>query len=309
MIRTVINIVFDPIKRFHFLDNLGFYSGLSDEEYLKKYFRIREGKKLNLNDPKTLNEKLQYLKLYNRKEEYSKMVDKVEAKKYVAEIIGEKYIIPTYGVWNDFDDISFDQLPDKFILKCTHDSGRVFICNGKSKFDFKEAKKNISARLKINYYKYGREWVYKDVKPRIIAEKLLTNKDNSPVIDYKFYCYGGKPIYFMYSVGEADHNVKNHKFDMNLKSIDQLFKKQVAIAETDIVLPDNMSEMIELVKKLCVGFPHIRVDLYNVDGKIYFGELTFYTSSGFIHIDSEEYSDYLASLIDLSEIKREKDKI
>ena len=116
MIRTVINIVFDPIKRFHFLDKLGFYSGLSDEEYLKKYFRIREGKKLNLNDPKTLNEKLQYLKLYNRKEEYSKMVDKVEAKKYVAEIIGEKYIIPTYGVWNNFDDISFDQMPDKFIL-------------------------------------------------------------------------------------------------------------------------------------------------------------------------------------------------
>lgn len=297
------HLLADPLYRFGLLDSIGLYSKWDDEKYLKKYYKAREGKELDLVNPKTLNEKIQWLKLYNRNPIYTTMADKAEAKNYVSRIIGEKYIIKTLGVWDDFDEINFEFLPDEFILKCTHDSGDVFICVDKNSFDMEEAREKITKRLKKNYYYHGREWVYKDVRPRIIAEELLKNKDGSPLVDYKFYCYGGKPVYFMYSLGEADHNVRNHKFDMELNSIDHLFKKECAIKEEDIVLPDNINEMIKIVTKLCEGFPHLRVDLYNVDGKIYFGELTFYTSSGFIHIDSKEYSDYLASLIDINEVK------
>ncbi len=294
----------NKLARFELLDSYGFYRYLSDEKYLKKYYKLREGKELNLDTPLALNEKLQWLKLYDRKPVYKEMADKYTAKKYVANIIGEEHIIPTLGIWENFDLIDFSALPDSFILKCTHDSGDVFICRDKEEINKKVLKRKLNRRLGRNYYeRYGREWVYKDIPPRIIAEKLLVNKDGSPVADYKFYCYGGKPVYFMYSLGEAEHNVRNHKFDMEQNSIDYLFKRKAAIEEDKIHLPSNIQDMIIIVEKLCRGFPHIRVDLYNVDGKIYFGELTFYTSSGFIHMDSKEYSDYLAGLIDINTLK------
>ena len=136
-----------------------------------------------------------------------------------------------------------------------------------------------------------------------VGEKYLENSDGSPLVDYKFYCFNGKPRYFMYSLGEAEHNVRNHKFDMNLKSIDYLFKEKVAIEEKDIKLPENINKMIQIVEKLCIGFPHIRIDLYNIDGKIYFGEMTFFSSGGFMKIYSDEFAQQLAELIDIDEIK------
>jgi len=151
----------------------GWLNFLSDKMYLKLIYRAKLGKKLDLKNPKTFNEKLQWLKLYNRKPEYTKMVDKYEVKKYVADLIGEEYVIPTLGVWEKFDDIDFDSLPNQFVLKCTHDSGGLVICKDKSKLDIASAKSKIENSLKRNYYKYGREWPYKNVKPRIIAEKFM----------------------------------------------------------------------------------------------------------------------------------------
>lgn len=282
----------------------GIFDWIHDDTcFLRIFYWARTGKHLNLDNPVLLNEKLQWLKLHDRNPQYTMMVDKCRAKKYVANIIGEEYIIPTLGVWNHSSEINFDELPDKFVLKCNHNSGKGMCrCTDKSSINIKKIRKKLDRALKKNYYKAAREWPYKNVERKIIGEKYIENSDGSPLVDYKFYCYGGKPRYFMYSLGEADHNVRNHKFDMNLQSIDHLFKKIPAIPVDEIRLPDNIDKMIELVEKLCQGFQHIRIDLYNVDGKIYFGEMTFFAGSGIINIDSEKYSQELANYINIKAV-------
>lgn len=300
-IMKIENIINNPKKILMFFLEKGILNWMPDYQYLKVLYWVHEGKKLNLDKPTTLKEKLQWLKLYNRKPEYTIMVDKYEVKKYVASLFGDKYVIPTIGVWDAPEEINFEKLPKKFVLKCNHNSGLgMCICKDKENLDLNKVRKNLKRGLRQNYYKLGREWPYKNVKRKIICEQYLENEDGSPLVDYKFYCYGGEPRYFMYSLGEADHNVRNHKFDMELHSIDYLFKKIPAIKIEEIDLPSNIGEMIEIVKVLCKGFPHIRIDLYNINGKIYFGEMTFYTSSGFINIDSMEFSQKMADLIDLS---------
>lgn len=173
MIEKVLEYVKHPTKIFIFLQNRCNFKVLPDKMYLKICYKLATGKKLDLKNPQTFNEKLQWLKLYDRKPEYTRMVDKYEAKKYVAEKIGEEYIIPTLGVWDHFDEIDFDSLPDQFVLKCTHDSGGLVIVRDKAKLDKVAAKQKIEKSLKRNYYYSGREWPYKDVKPRIIAEKYM----------------------------------------------------------------------------------------------------------------------------------------
>lgn len=276
---------------------------LPDKLYLSLLYKTKIGIKLDWVNPKTINEKLQWLKIYDRRPEYTIYVDKYKVRDYIAKTIGEEYLIPLLGVWNNPDEIDFDKLPNQFVLKCNHDSGGLCICKDKSTFDIINAKEKLRKSLKRDYYIEGREWPYKNVPRKIIAEKKIANKDGSPLVDYKFYCYGGKPRYFMYSLGEAEHNVRNHKFDMNLNSIDHLFKNKPTINKESIVLPFNIKKMIEIVEKLCVGFPHIRIDLYNVDGQILFGEMTLYSGSGFINIESYEYSQKMADLIDISRIK------
>lgn len=174
------------------LDKLGIYR-MDDKEYLKILYEIVMGKRLELDNPQTFNEKLQWLKLYDRNDEYTKMVDKYEVKKYVEDKIGKQYIIPTLGVWDRFEDIDFDKLPNKFVLKCTHDSGGVVICKDKNLFDRKLAQKKINKNLKENFFWQSREWPYKNVKPRIIAEEFLENKSKEEIVDYKYYCFDGKP--------------------------------------------------------------------------------------------------------------------
>lgn len=279
---------------------------IPDWIYIKAWYKNRTGQKLHIVRPKELNEKMQWLKIHDRNPEFSSMADKAIAKEYLKKMIGDQYIIPTLGVWDSFDDIDFNKLPNEFVLKCTHDSGSIVICRDKPTFDMEAAKAKLNDRLSRNYFWGKREWPYKNVKPRIIGEPLLKNKDGSPLVDYKFYCYGGKPRYFMYSLGEAEHNVRNHKFDMDLNSIDYKFKVKPAISVDEIHLPSNIREMIKLVEKLCKGIQHIRVDLYNIDGKIYAGELTFFSGAGILNICSKEYSDELASYITLKQSKVEK---
>lgn len=279
-----------------------------DKALVKCLYKDYEGRKINLRNPKDLNEKLQWLKLYDHNPLYTKLVDKYEVRSYIQNAIGKKYLMDCYGIWDSFDEIDFATLPDKFILKCTHTSGGNVICNNKNEFNYREAKDKIDKYLKNDYYLCGREWPYKHVPHRVMAEELIENKDKSPLIDYKFYCYGGEPRYFMYSVGEYSHNVRNLKYDLKGNCIDYLFKEHPALESDKINLPRNLDEMVSVSRELCLGLckdaQHVRIDLYNIDGRIVFGEITFYSGSGFIHIKSKSFSEKMASYIDLSKVKK-----
>lgn len=297
----------DKNYRIRLLAFLGFYNSMPDEKYLKMLYKANTGEELNLENPVKLNEKLQWLKLHDRKPVYTQMADKYRAREYIASKVGREYLIPLLGVWERAEDIDFDSLPDSFVLKCNHTSSTgLCVCRDKSRLDRETVRKKLTKAMAQNYYLVWREWPYKDIPRRIIAEQFLSEPDGSPLVDYKFYCYGGEPRYFMVSYGEAEHNVKNHKFDMQLNSIDYLFKKQPAVPAEEIKLPENIDKMIELAGILCRGHQHLRVDMYSVGGRIYCGELTFFSGGGFIKMVSQEYSDYLAGLIDLKACVEEK---
>lgn len=270
---------------------------LNDKNYLKIKYRLEMGKKLNLDNPQTFNEKLQWLKLYDRKDIYTTMVDKYEAKKYVANIIGEEYIIPTLGIYDKFDDIDFNSLPNQFVMKCTHDSGGIIICKDKSMFNKKQAEKKINKHLKKNYYNNFREWPYKNVKPRIIVEKYM--QDNfTELQDYKFFCFNGKP-YMILVCSNRNGNYKNTDFfDTDWKKLN-LTRANYQNSKEKIVKPQKLEKMVEIAEKLSQNTHFLRVDLYEINGKVYFGELTFFPSSGFEGFKPEIYDNKLGNLITL----------
>ena len=271
---------------------------LSDKAYLKLRFRILMGKKLNLENPQTFNEKLQWLKLYDRKNEYVKMVDKHLVKAYVADKIGEEYIIPTLGVWDSFEKIDFDSLPEKFVLKCTHDSGGLVICTDKSTFDKEKAKSKIEKCLKTNYYWHGREWAYKNVQPRIIAEQYMEDTQTGELRDYKFFTFNGEcKLLFIASERQSKEETKFDFFDMDFNHLD--IRNGHPNAENTPQKPQNFELMKELAQKLSKGISHLRVDFYEVDGKVYFGELTFSHWSGMTKFEPEEWDFTLGSWITL----------
>ncbi|HIY01836.1 MAG TPA: glycosyl transferase [Candidatus Blautia faecipullorum] len=277
---------------------------IPDNVYLKIVYRLRIGKKLNLKEPKTFNEKIQWLKLYDRKPIYTTMVDKYEAKKYVADIIGDEYIIPTLGVWDHFDDIDFASLPEQFVLKCTHDSGGLVICYNKGKFDKDVARKKIEQSLKCNFYWVGREWPYKNVKPRIIAEKYMvdesvyvdetyTGKEASnpqtELMDYKLMCFNGKVKCSFVCSERYSSNLKVTFFDNDWNVLP--FERHYPKSTKPITKPHTFEKMVQLAEKLSADIPFVRVDFYEINGDIYFGELTFYPGDGFEEFtpDSADY--------------------
>jgi hypothetical protein len=280
------------LVKFSFLFN--------DDFYLKALYRFEMGKKLNLTNPITYNEKLQWLKINYRIPEMTKMVDKYEVKKYVAELIGEKYIIPTLGVWNSFEEIDFDILPDKFVLKTTHDSGGVVLCKDKNTFDFKKAENKLNKHLKLNSYYLSREWPYKNVKPRIIAEKYMIEGDNEDLDDFKFFCFDGKPRALYVATERLSGNVKFDYFDMDFNHLDLVQSHEQS--NVKISKPRNFDRMVELSKVLSSGLPHVRVDFYNLEGEIYFGELTFYHFGGRTPFYPEEWDYKFGSWIDLTKM-------
>ena len=231
------------------------------------------------------------------------MADKIEAKKYIQHRLGDDYVIPLVDTWDDPNEIDFLKLPPKYVLKCNHNSGRGMYIHRGSTIDEDQIRLNLKEALKYNYFYESREWAYKNIRPKIFCEQLIENTNADPLVDYKFYCYGGEPRYFMYSIGEASGHAKNHKFDVECRSIDERFKKKPTIPADEIELPHNIDKMIETVRSLCEGFPFIRVDLYNVDGHIYFGEFTFYSGGGFFKICDEAYKQQLADYIDLRKIQ------
>lgn len=251
-----------------------------DKLYLKWRYRLEMGAKLDLNNPQAFSEKLQWLKLYNRKPEYTTMVDKYAAKKYVASIIGEEYIIPTIGVWESFDEIDFNKLPNQFVLKTTHGGGSsgVVICKDKATLDIKQAKAKLNRSLNKCIYRTFREWPYKNVKPRIIAEEFIGSGD---IEDYKFSCYNGVATDVMICMDRGTGDTKFYFFDQEWNLL-RYNKRGLAAPEGfTIPAPKNIDKMFEIAGRLSKGIPYLRVDLYNIDGKIYFGENTFFPQSGF----------------------------
>jgi len=278
--QKILTYLKNPMRAFVKLGGLGFFNWMSDETYLKIAFRSLMGKKLDLKNPQTFNEKLQWLKLYDRKPIYTTMVDKYEAKKYVADIIGEQYIIPTLGVWDKFEDINFDKLPNQFVLKCTHDSGGLVICRDKSKFDVSAAKKKINRSLKRNYFWQGREWPYKNVQPRIIAEKYMEDAQSGDLKDYKFYCFNGEPKFLYVSGGLENHDTARISFLTLDWQFAPFYRQDYKSFEILPTKPNCYEQMLQICKKLAAGHTFLRVDLYEINKQVYFSELTFHPSSG-----------------------------
>lgn len=272
---------------------------LPDKTFLKCIYYAHVGKKLNLKNPKTFNEKLQWLKLYDRNLEYSQMVDKYEAKSYAAKIIGDEYIIPTLGVWDNFDEIDFDSLPNRFVLKTTHDCGGVVICKEKIDFDVEAARKKINHHLKRNYYKIHREWPYKNVKPRILAEEFMEDAKTEELRDYKFFCFSGEPkfLYIATERQKLEEETKFDFFDMDFSHLD--VRNAHPNAEIPPEKPEKFEEMKVLAAKLSQNIPHVRVDFYEMNGKIYLGELTFYHMSGLSPFEPCEWDMKFGDMIKL----------
>lgn len=247
-----------------------------DEMYVKKLFKVKLGYPINLDNPKTFNEKLNCLKLYNRNPLYTKLADKYEVKKIVSEMIGDKYVVKNLGRWQSFDEIDFNKLPNQFVLKCTHDSSGAIVCRDKNSFDKVSAMKTINHSLKFNHYAIYREWPYKNINPQIIADEFLDDHSGKELNDYKFWCFNGEPKY-MYCTVKAKEIFENfYDMDFNPVYINHGFERRVPEFEK----PAAFEEMKRLAAKLSKGIPFVRVDFFYVDGKIYFGEFTFYDWGG-----------------------------
>ena len=294
----------NPEKILFGLTKIGVANVLSDKVYLRMLYRLAMGKKLDLDNPKTFNEKLQWLKLNDRKDIYTTMVDKYEAKKYVAELIGEDHIVPTLGVWDSFDDIDFEKLPNQFVLKCTHDSGGLVICKDKKTLDVKKAKKKINKSLKTKFFYRGREWPYKNVKPRIIAEEYIEDLSGG-LIDYKFFSYNGNVKHLFVCSDRNGHDLCMDFFDLNWNHLD-LERRSHPNSTKELKKPELFDEMVELATILSKDTYFSRIDFYEVNEKVYFGEITFFPGSGVDRFTDDKWDEKLGKLIDLDRVKSQK---
>lgn len=276
---------------------------LSDEHYLAWKVKHNLGYKMDFQNPTTFNAKLQWLKLYNRRPEYSQMVDKVTAKEYVASVIGDKYIIKTLGVWDNVEDVDLDILPAAFVIKNTGDSGGVVVCKDKSKFDISKAVKILTSGKGGTYVKFNKEYPYLDVKNRIIAEEYKEDESGFELKDYKFFCFNGEPKMIFVA---SDRQIGATKFDFfDLEWNHLNLRQEYPNNPNRIPKPKNLEGMIEVAKKLAEGFPHIRVDLYNCNGEIFFGELTFFHNSGTFPWYPEEWDYNLGKMLTLPKNKNQ----
>lgn len=270
-----------------------------DKLYLQLRFRNSMGHPLNLENPVTFSEKLQWLKLYDQRPEYTVMVDKYAAKQYVANILGDDYIIPTYGVWNKPEDIDWDSLPDQFVLKCTHDSGTVIIVRNKQTIDRKKTTRLLNKYLKKDYYIVDREWPYKNVPKRIIAEKYLEPRpDINDLPDYKFFCFNGEPKFCQVISGRgAKMCIDFFDYEWNHQPFHE--PKKYPFADAKPEKPKHFEQMWQAASTLSKGLPFSRIDFYDVSDKVYFGEITFFPTSGTGGFDPEEWDKQFGDWIKL----------
>lgn len=254
---------------------------MPDKPFLKLKFKYMMGVKLNIENPQTFNEKLQWLKLYDRNPLYTELVDKLEVRKYIEDTIGKEYLIPLLGSWEKFDDINFSNLPNQFVLKTTHDSGGVVICKDKKNFNISEARKKLNKSLARNYYYTGREWPYKDIKPKIICEALIKTDNGELPNDYKFHCFNGKVDNVMVCTARETGSPRFYFFDDEWNLLKYNITGKNAPENFTLDRPKGTDRMFEIAKKLSLNLPFVRVDLYCEEGRIFFGEFTFYPESGF----------------------------
>lgn len=276
---------------------------IPDRIYLQIVYFRHFKKFIDFDNPKTFNEKIQWLKLNYRKEEYTNLVDKYSVKQYITKLIGEEYVIPTLGVWKNVDDIDFKSLPEKFVLKCNNDSGGIVICKNKKDFDEVKAKSFLKERLKNNGYWYGREWPYKNVKPCIIAEKYMEDSISKDLKDYKFFCFNGSMEFFDIDIDRFIEHRSNY-YDRNGNFLP--FGKTYCPPDytKKIEMPKNLDKMIELAETISHNTVLSRIDFYEIDGQVYFGEITFYPGSGFSPFTDEKWDYKLGDMIDLPNIKK-----
>lgn len=282
-----------------------FFTWLPDKLYLKLLYRFKMGRRLNLRNPQTFSEKLQWLKLYDRNPQYTQMVDKYAVKNYVAGVIGEEFIIPTLGVWDKPEDIEWDSLPNSFVLKTTHGGGStgVIICNDKNNFNRKQAIVRLNESLKQEIYLQLKEWPYKDVPRRIIAEQYIESDSfNNDLLDYKFFCFNGEPKYCQVISGR-DTEMCVDFFDHDW--IHQPFHepKSYPFAKMEPHKPKYYEQMWELARNLSKEKPFSRIDFYEVGNKIYFGEITFFPTSGMGGFSPEDYDSIIGKMIVLPKEK------
>lgn len=274
---------------------------MPDSCFLRISYRGNTEEKLNLKNPQTFNEKLQWLKLYDRNPLYTKLADKYEVREFVSKVIGDKYPVPLLGVYNGVDEIDFDTLPERFVLKCTHDQGSVIICRDKKQLDMQKAKRFLNKRLAKNPFWATREWPYKNIIPRIICEEFLIDESGYELKDYKFFCFNGKVKCFKIDFDRFIGHRANY-FDPKGKL---LAFGEIACPpefEKQLEIPQDLDKMINLAEILSNNYPFVRVDFYYIKGKIYFGEMTFYPASGFGKFEPESADWLLGSWLDLSKV-------
>lgn len=294
---TLIKILSDKDYRILRLAKAGFYNYMDDEAYLRKLYRAHMKRDLNLENPQLYSEKLQWLKLYDRNPLYTQLVDKYRVREYIVEKLGEEYLVPLLGVWDDPDEIDFNALPDQFVLKCNHNSGTgMCICRDKSKLNYEEVRKNLRRGLRENFYKKNREWPYKEVRPCITAEAYLEDSSDETLTDYKFFCFDGVAK-IMYISKDGGKDPRTDFFDMEFNHL--AIRSKDPPADIQPEKPALFEDMRKYAEILSAGIPHLRVDFYFVDGKVYFGELTFYHRGGFAQITPSDWDLCLGSWISL----------
>lgn len=306
-IKKIKKFLFNSQARFTYMNSLGCYKNISDEEFLKKAYKINLGQELNLSNPKSFNEKIQWLKLYNRRPEYTMMVDKYKVRQYISDNFGEQYLIPLLGVWNDPDEIDFASLPNQFVLKCNHNSGLgMCICKDKSKLDIEKVKKELCEGLEQDYYQIWREWPYKNVPRKVICEKYLIDESRTGLVDYKIHNFDGNPkMILVCSDRFSEKGLCEDFYDTNWKKLD-LRRPNCNVSDTALPRPEQLEKMLELSKEIAKGHPFMRTDFYQVNGKIYFGEITLYPASGLSKYSPEKWDEKLGEWISLPEKYKER---
>lgn len=300
-IRTALNVITSGKKIIRPLGDNGLLNWMPDEIYLKLLYKSETGLKLHLDEPKSFSEKLQWLKLHDRRQEFVTLVDKYAVKDHVGKIIGKQYIIPTLGVWDNAEDIDFDRLPDQFVLKCNHDSGGIVICKSKSELNEKAAVKKLTTHLKRNPYCFGREWPYKMVQRKIIAEQFLED-ETKDLTDYKFYCFNGVPTYCqVIKDRRTRESIDFYDMDWKLQPFTGFHTPGKPFPHgTPTKKPERLSEMIGIAEKLSIGVPFSRIDLYYVNKSVYFGEFTLFPKSGLGVFEPDEWNYTLGKMLDIS---------
>lgn len=276
----------------------GWLNWLPDKTYLSLLFRALLKKRMNWDDPKTFNEKMQWLKLYDRDPIYSAMVDKYEVKKIVSDRIGQEYVVPILGgPWNSVEEIDFSVLPDQFVLKTTHDCGGVQICKDKATFDKEKASAFLNRHMKRNYFLHCREWPYKNIVPRIFAEQYISDESNAVLPVYKIFCFGGQPKIIQAIQNDKQKDETIDYFDIRWNKLD--LKQNFPNSEVPPERPGHLDAMIHIARELSKGHAFIRIDLYEANGSVFFSEYTFYSDAGFAKFEPCQWDEILGSWIDL----------